>query len=117
MSASKTTNFAKIMLNASGWGDFPLISGYVETLDANDVALCQSMQKEGSGDAWIYELGWSRLVTAADIGIRYVQIDNGHHRVKAAQIASELIGPILVPVADRHVEEAQHETIRPRVCQ
>lgn len=39
------------------------------------------------------------------IGARYVHIDNGHHRMAAAAIASTQVGPILASVADRKREE------------
>lgn len=105
MTEHKVSTFAEIMVGSGGWGDFPMISGYVQTLDANDVEHCQQMVAEGNTNVWLTEFGWSRLVTKVDIGTRYVHIDNGHHRMAAAALASTQIGPIFIPVADRKVEE------------
>lgn len=105
MDDRKTAAFVQAMLDAGGWGDFPMIAGYVETLDEHDVEQCASLVVEGRENVWLDELGWSRLVTHADIGTRYVQIDNGHHRMAAAAICSDRIGPVFVPVADIRREE------------
>ena len=105
MTEHKILAFAEIMLSAFGWGKFPMISGYVETLDANDVQQCERLVAEGNTSVWLNELGWSRVVTSTDIGTRYAHIDNGHHRMAAAVIASAQLGPIFAPVADRKREE------------
>lgn len=110
----KTSDFVQVMLNAGGWGEFPMIAGYVETLDANDVEQCESLVAEDCANVWLFELGWSRLVTHSDIGTRYVHINNGHHRMAAAVIASEDIGQIFVPVADLRREEESARFISAR---
>lgn len=115
MNESKIAAFAEIMLSTRGWGKFPMISGYIETLDTNDVEQCDRLIAEGDAHLWLSELGWSRMITSADLGTRYVHIDNGHHRMAAASIASKEIGLIFVPVADRKREEdmPQFMTMRP----
>ena len=115
MTDAKTAEFAQVMVNAGGWGQFPMIAGYVEVLHANDVEQCETLVAEGREHVWLLELGWSRLVSSADIGARYVHIDNGHHRMAAAAFASDRVGPILVPVADLRLEEssARFVAIRP----
>ncbi len=107
MTESKIDTFAQVMLVAGGWGPFPMISCYVETLDADAVAQCEALAAEGRAEVWLSEMGWSRLVTNADIGTRYAHIDNGHHRMAAAAAVSAQLGAVLVPVADRRVEESQ----------
>ncbi len=105
MTEHKVAVFVEVMLGAGGWRDFPMIAGYVETVVASDVERCEALVAEGRSRVWLDELGWSRLVTPADIGTRYVHIDNGHHRMAAAAIASTQIEPINVPVADLRREE------------
>lgn len=110
MTPSKADQFAQAMLSAGGWGAFPMITGYVEVLDTSDVEHCKDLVAQGRADVWTQELGWSRLVTAADLGARYVHIDNGHHRMAAAALASLQLrpvhgAPIAVPVADLKREE------------
>lgn len=107
MDEQKISAFVEFMLCAGGWGDFPMITGYVETLDEHDVEQCETLVSEGCTRVWIDELGWSRVVATADIGTRYVHIDNGHHRIAAAVIASGQLGQIFVPVADLKREEDQ----------
>ncbi len=106
MDPAKVEAFSAVMIDASGWGAFPLVSGYVETVSRQDVSQCEQLLAEGRVHVWTSELGWSRLVTAQDLGARYVHLDNGHHRLAAACLASNHVGPIMAPVADRHVEEA-----------
>lgn len=106
MCREKVQRFAQAMIEHGGWGAFPNVSGYVETLSAAQVEECQRLVGEGREDVWTTEMGWSRLVSDADVGKRYVHIDNGHHRVTAAALASAHVGTIQVPVADRHTEEA-----------
>jgi hypothetical protein len=107
MSEQKVAEFAEAMLQSRGWGAFPMISGYIETLDADDVAQCEALVAEGRSFIWLNEMGWSRIVTLADIGVRYVHIDNGHHRVAAAALVSRLVLGMVIPVADRRLEESQ----------
>lgn len=105
MNEHKLLAFVQVMLAAGGYGEFPMIAGYIETLDVNDVEQCKSLVAEDRTNVWLAELGWSRLVAHTDIGTRYVHIDNGHHRMAAAAIASTQLGPIFVPVADLRREE------------
>ena len=85
MTDSKVGMFAQAMLGAGGWGDFPMVACRVEVLG---------------------ERGWSRVMTRADVGVRYVHVENWHHRIAAANVASESRGEIRAPVFDINVEEA-----------
>ena len=58
MTEHKVLAFAEVMVSAGGWGKFPMISGYVETLDANDVKHCQQLVDEGNASVWLDEHGW-----------------------------------------------------------
>ena len=115
MDPAKTEHFAAVMTEAGGWGPFPMVAGYIRAVEASDVAQCAELVEEGRSSIWLSELGWSRLLTDHDIGLRYVHLDNGHHRMSAAARASEALGPILVPVADLHREEQgpRYAAIRP----
>lgn len=114
MTEEKIAAFVEAMLNAGGWGKFPMIAGYVETLDLQDVEHCKRLVAEDNTRVWLNELGWSRVVTSADIGTRYIHIDNGHHRMSAAVIASEQLGPVFVPVADLYCEQKSPPSIAMR---
>lgn len=116
MCDKKLAAFAQTMIEAGGWGSFPLITGYVETIDSAHVEQYEGLVREGREHVWLTEYGWSRAVTRVDIGMRYVHVDNGHHRIAAAAIASVHVGQILVPVADLYREEADSwaMTSRPR---
>lgn len=60
MTQMKVDAFAQIMREVGGWGRFPMITGYVETLQASDVEHYASLAAEGREYIWLTELGWSR---------------------------------------------------------
>lgn len=115
MSPDKVAKFSQAMIEAGGWGEFPMITGFIDEIEASDVAACADLVAGGSSSVWLSELGWSRLLDPSDIGRRYVQIDNGHHRMAAALIASVQVSDLRVPVADLRREEMgeRFDVLRP----
>lgn len=81
-SPDKVLEYADSMRQYGGWGKFPPASGRVYTVEAHDVEhylACQSNGHEG-------ELAWSRPLSLNDIGLRYLRIEEGHHRAHAARL-------------------------------
>ena len=76
----KVERYRKAMERYGGWGDFPPVRGYIQELDEDDVETFQ----EAAEDGCEHELDWSRPVEEEDLGLDYVQVDDGHHRAWAA---------------------------------
>lgn len=105
MDDTKVKRFAQVMLSAAGWGNFPMVAGRIETVEAHDVEQCEALLADGHISVWLNEFGWSRVVTRADVGTRYVHLENGHHRMAAAVVASKDVPGIRAPVFDLNAEE------------
>lgn len=101
-SQTKVDAYLDAMRGYGGWGTFPPVSGYVETLTMLDVQRFQELKAQGCHS----ELGWSREITVADVGRRYVHLTEGHHRSHAGMRYQQEGGVILVPVYDLAVEES-----------
>ena len=76
----KINRFVEIMDEQGGWGDFPPITGVIQTVTKEDVENYSEAEK-GTLEG---ELAYSRPLTENDIGTEFVQIENGHHRAYAA---------------------------------
>lgn len=101
----KVESFAQVMVDSGGWGAFPMVCGRVEVVDLGDLERCRELVSDGRADVWTNELGWSRTISSADVGVRYVHVENGHHRMAGAALAQTVLGEIAVPVYDLNREE------------
>ena len=95
-SEEKINKFAEDMERQGGWGDFPPVTGVIQTVTKEDV----DDYKEAKLGGYEHELVYSRPLTESDIGTKYVQIENGHNRAYAAAtlgIDIPVIDPSKVP--------------------
>lgn len=98
---SKVDEFFAAMKAYGGWGEFPPVSGYINTLDEADLERYEHLKDLGHE----HELGWSRPISQADLGRRYPHLTEGHHRCHAA-LRYHLDGcNVLVPIFDLAAEE------------
>ena len=64
-----------------GWDHFNPIRGLIQTVDQQDIDEFLEAQEEG----YESELAWSRELTQEDLGLDYVNVEDGHHRAWAAK--------------------------------
>lgn len=102
----KIEAFANAMRDQGGWGAFPLVAGRLSTIEQHHIDRYRELETLGCA----HELAYSRPLQAADLGRRYVQIENGHNRAYAAR----LLG-LDIPVFDLNRDELKNEqTTAPR---
>ncbi len=77
---SKIEGFYGAMLAYGGWGSFPPASGYVHELTQEEFDRHEELAQQGVA----HELAFSRPLQQSDVGARYVQLAEGHHRSYAA---------------------------------
>lgn len=77
---SKIDDFYGAMLAYGGWGSFPPASGYVHELTQEEFDRHEELEQQGVA----HELAFSRPLQQSDVGARYVQLAEGHHRSYAA---------------------------------
>lgn len=92
----KVERYAEIMREYGGWGMFPPCTGRVEVVTREMVERFDELAAAGHA----HELGFSRALTDADVGRRYVHLENGHHRSHAAAQAG-----FDIPVIDLNLQE------------
>jgi len=78
----KIPEFASYMSN-NGWSRMPPIHGVIQTVDEQDIEDYQEAEENG----YEHELDWSRPLTKDDLGMVYVNIEDGHSRAWAAKEA------------------------------
>jgi hypothetical protein len=64
-----------------GWEHFNPVRGIIQTVDEQDIEEFLEAQEEGYEN----ELAWSRELMPEDLGLTYVNVEDGHHRAWAAK--------------------------------
>lgn len=104
--------YLQAMIEYGGWGAFPPVSGRVEEVTLDDIERCASLVAQREEHIWTGELAWSRTITQADLGRRYLHIEEGHRRMHAASRLLAMGYAVQAAVFDFNFQERVGESER-----